>query len=138
MTGYGLLGRTRRLVVLVVAMMFVLTWRGPLGAASPSPVARPEDVGVSTERLQRVAELVQRHIAAGSFSGAVTLVARDGRIVYHQAAGLMDLEAKKPMVKDGRRPPPLTAMPPDGKLVPTRLVLDSPATPAVPAPILIL
>jgi CubicO group peptidase (beta-lactamase class C family) len=65
------------------------------------PVTRPEDVGVSTERLHRVSELVQRHIAAGSFSGAVTLVARNGRIVHHEAYGLMDLEAKKPMVKDG-------------------------------------
>jgi CubicO group peptidase (beta-lactamase class C family) len=44
---------------------------------------------------------VQRHIAAGSFSGAVALVARNGRVGYHEAFGLMDLEAKKPMVKDG-------------------------------------
>jgi CubicO group peptidase (beta-lactamase class C family) len=62
---------------------------------------RPEQVGLSSERLKRVAELVQRHIATGSFSGAVTLVARDGRIAHHEAYGLMDLEAKKPMVKDG-------------------------------------
>src|SRR5206468_12875739 len=40
-------------------------------------------------------------IAAGSFSGAVTLVARNGRIAHHEAYGLMDLESKKPMVKDG-------------------------------------
>ncbi len=51
--------------------------------------------------MKRVAELVQRHIAAGSFSGAVTLVARNGRIAHHEAHGLMDLDAKKPMVKDG-------------------------------------
>jgi CubicO group peptidase (beta-lactamase class C family) len=71
----------------------------PLTAAAPA--AKPEDVGLSTERLKRVAELVQRHITAGSFSGAVTLVARNGRIAYHEAQGQMDLEAKKPMVKDG-------------------------------------
>ena len=44
---------------------------------------------------------MQRHITAGSFSGAVTLVARNGRIAYHEAQGVMDLETKKPMVKDG-------------------------------------
>jgi hypothetical protein len=44
---------------------------------------------------------VQRHIAAGSFSGAVTLVARNGRIAHHEAQGLMDLDAKKPLAKDG-------------------------------------
>jgi CubicO group peptidase (beta-lactamase class C family) len=71
----------------------------PLIAASPT--AKPEEVGLSTERLKRLAELVQRHIADGSFSGAVTLVARNGRIAHHEAYGLMDVEAKKPMVKDG-------------------------------------
>jgi CubicO group peptidase (beta-lactamase class C family) len=72
---------------------------GPLTAAAPT--GRPEDVGLSSERLKRVAELVQRHITAGSFSGAVTLVARNGRVAYHEAQGVLDLETKKPMVKDG-------------------------------------
>src|SRR5690606_18333720 len=62
--------------------------------------ARPEDVGVSAERLRRVHELIQRHIDAGNFSGAVTLVARNGRIAHHEAHGLMDLASKKPMQKD--------------------------------------
>jgi CubicO group peptidase (beta-lactamase class C family) len=70
-------------------------------AAATAPTGRPEDVGFSTERLKRVSELVQRHITAGSFSGAVTLVARNGRIIHHEASGLMDVEAKKPMPKDG-------------------------------------
>jgi len=72
---------------------------GPLTAAAPT--AKPEEVGLSAERLKRVSELVQRHITAGSFTGAVTLVARNGRIGHHEAHGLMDLDAKKPMVKDG-------------------------------------
>jgi CubicO group peptidase (beta-lactamase class C family) len=71
-----------------------------LAASTSTSSARPEDEGLSTARLKRVAELVQRHIDAGSFSGAVTLVARNGRIVYHEAAGTMDLESKKPMTKD--------------------------------------
>jgi CubicO group peptidase (beta-lactamase class C family) len=82
---------------LILASALFVGW--PLAAAAPA--ARPEDVGLSSDRLKRVAELVQRHIAAGSFSGAVTLVARNGRIAHHEAYGMMDLEAKKPMVKDG-------------------------------------
>jgi CubicO group peptidase (beta-lactamase class C family) len=81
----------------MLAGVFILA--RPLTAAAPA--AKPEDVGLSSERLKRVAELVQRHITAGSFSGAVTLVARNGRIGYHEAQGLMDIDAKKPMVKDG-------------------------------------
>ena len=82
-----------------LVVVFGLTLGWPLTAAAPT--AKPEEVGLSTERLKRVAELVQRHVAAGSFSGAVALVARNGRVAYHEAFGLMDIEAKKPMVKDG-------------------------------------
>jgi CubicO group peptidase (beta-lactamase class C family) len=91
--------KTFRTALAGLIVVFGLTLGWPLTAAAPT--AKPEDVGLSTDRLKRVAELVQRHIADGSFSGAVALVARNGRIGYHEAFGSMDLEAKKPMVKDG-------------------------------------
>ena len=91
--------RTVRAAFAALIVASTLTLAGPLTAAAPT--AKAEDVGLSSERLKRVAELVQRHITAGSFSGAVTLVARNGRIAYHEAQGVMDLETKKPMVKDG-------------------------------------
>lgn len=72
----------------------------PLVAASV-PATKPEQVGVSSERLQRIHQTVQRHIDEHDISGAVTLVARKGRIVHLEAHGVMDLESKKPMVKDG-------------------------------------
>lgn len=71
----------------------------PLGAAS-LPTAKPEDAGLSTDRLQRIHESVQRHVDAGEISGAVTLVARRGRIAHFEAHGLMDIESKKPMTRD--------------------------------------
>jgi CubicO group peptidase (beta-lactamase class C family) len=89
--------RLRPIAVLVAAGWLALS--GSLTATAPS--GKPEDVGLSTKRLERVGELVQRHLASGSFSGAVTLVARNGRIVHHEAFGVMDLETKKPMPKDG-------------------------------------
>jgi CubicO group peptidase (beta-lactamase class C family) len=91
--------KTVQTAVAGLVVVFGLTLAWPLTAAAPT--ARPEEVGLSTERLKRVAELTQRHIAAGSFSGAVALVARNGRVAYHEAFGLMDIEAQKPMVKDG-------------------------------------
>ncbi|MGD0578527.1 MAG: serine hydrolase domain-containing protein, partial [Bryobacteraceae bacterium] len=71
----------------------------PLGAAS-LPTARPEEVGLSTERLQRIHEMVMRRVEAKELSGAVTLVARRGRVVQFEALGVMDLDSKKPMTKD--------------------------------------
>ena len=70
----------------------------PVAASTPS--ARPEELGLSSERLKRITELVQRHIDNKSFSGAVTLVARQGRIAHFEAQGLMDIESRKPMQKD--------------------------------------
>ena len=63
--------------------------------------AKPEEVGLSSERLARIHDTVQRHIDAGSLSGAVTLVARHGKIAHLEAHGLMDLESKRAMPKDG-------------------------------------
>ena len=57
----------------------------PLGAAS-LPTARPEEVGLSTERLQRIHEMVMRRVEAKELSGAVTLVARRGRVVQFEAS----------------------------------------------------
>ncbi len=82
----------RRLLILP-AIVFPL-WTASL------PVAKPEEVGLSSERLQRIHEMVMRHVEARDISGAVTMVARRGRVVHFEAHGLMDIEAKKPMTKD--------------------------------------
>jgi CubicO group peptidase (beta-lactamase class C family) len=61
------------------------------------PADKPEQAGMSGERLARIHQAIERHIDAGEISGAVTLVARRGRIVHLEAHGLMDLESKRPM-----------------------------------------
>jgi len=73
----------------------------PLTMALVPTAPKPEGVGLSSERLQRVHDAVQRHIDAKDVSGAVTLVARQGRIAHFEAQGLMDIESRKPMAKDG-------------------------------------
>src|ERR1700752_1855289 len=82
------------IVVVIVAVAVGATLR------AAAPTARPEDVGLSADRLKRVTELMQRLIDAKTFSGAVTLVARNGRIAHFEAQGLMDIESRKPMQKD--------------------------------------
>jgi CubicO group peptidase (beta-lactamase class C family) len=57
-------------------------------------------VGISSERLQRIREMVMRKVESNELSGAVTIVARRGKVVHHEAHGVMDLESKKPMAKD--------------------------------------
>ena len=67
------LKRRSLLAVLGVAVISL-----PLAAGSIA-TAKPEEVGLSTERLQRVKETVQQHIESRTVAGAVTLVARRGR-----------------------------------------------------------
>jgi CubicO group peptidase (beta-lactamase class C family) len=81
----------------VAPVLALLT--GPLAAASIQ-VAKPEEVGFSSERLARITETVKRHIDAHDIAGAVTLVARRGRIAQFEAYGLADLDTRKPMSKD--------------------------------------
>ncbi len=62
--------------------------------------ARPEEVGLSSERLDRIASAIQRSIDEGRIAGAVSLVARQGKIVYFKAAGMANRETKTPMRTD--------------------------------------
>src|SRR6185295_17513915 len=54
-------------------------------------------VGLSSERLARVGTLMQSHIAAKDISGAVTLVARHGKVVHLDAHGVADIDARRQM-----------------------------------------
>ena len=69
----------------------------PLVAAT----VKPESVGLSEERLRRIHDTVQAHIDSRDVTGAVTLVARKGKIAHLEAHGLMDGDAKKAMATDG-------------------------------------
>ncbi len=91
----------KQTVKFAAVLLFVLVLGiSPLALGGSVPIAKPEEVGLSSERLQRIHELMQRYIDAGNFSGAVTLVARRGHIAHFETHGLMDLESKKPMAKD--------------------------------------
>ena len=69
-------------------------------ARAQVPVGKPDDVGLSAKRLQRIGEMIERAIDADQISGAVTVVARRGHVAHFEAHGLMDVEADAPMRKD--------------------------------------
>ncbi|MDX1983947.1 MAG: serine hydrolase domain-containing protein [Bryobacteraceae bacterium] len=71
-----------------------------LAATAPLPKAAPDQVGVSAERLGRVRALVQRYIDRGEIAGAVSMVARHGKVVHFEAQGVSDMETKSPLRTD--------------------------------------
>ena len=58
---------------------------GHYALANGLPLATPEDVGMSSQRLARIDAVVETAIEEKETAGAVVLVARDGRVVYHGA-----------------------------------------------------
>jgi CubicO group peptidase (beta-lactamase class C family) len=68
--------------------------------AQDLPAAKPEAVGLSSERLERISTAVQREIDDKRVAGAVTMVIRRGRVAWFKAQGAMDREADKPMRTD--------------------------------------
>jgi len=63
-------------------------------------MVKPEDVGLSTQRLDRVRVHLQRYIDAGKLAGTLTLVARQGHIAYLEPQGYLEVEHKRPMQRD--------------------------------------
>jgi CubicO group peptidase (beta-lactamase class C family) len=64
------------------------------------PVTKPEDVGVSSERLARIHVAMQRYVDRHEVAGVVTLVARRGHLIHLDAAGYRDAESKAAMTDD--------------------------------------
>jgi len=63
-------------------------------------VVGPGEVGVIAERLERIDRVIEEDIEAGDIPGAVALVARDGKIVYHRAFGNADMASGEVMRTD--------------------------------------
>jgi len=64
------------------------------------PTAKPEKVGMSAERLQRLPEGMKALVDEGRLAGVVTMVARNGKVVHFDAAGKANIETGAPMQKD--------------------------------------
>ena len=86
----------RRRFVGVVAVATLAT----SGFGATPVVSKAEDAGMSSERLKRIHPMIQSHVDGKDFSGAVTLVARKGKVVHFEAHGMADAEANKPMRTD--------------------------------------
>ena len=69
-------------------------------AGQDLPLAAPQEVGLSAEGLAKIDAEVQKFLDKKQLAGAITIVARHGKVAHFKAHGLMDIAAKKPMRKD--------------------------------------
>ena len=89
-----------RLVARLSSTFVLVALLAAPAARAQVPGGNPADVGLSAKRLERIGEMIQRAIDADRISGAVTVVARRGRVAHFEAHGLMDIEANAPMKED--------------------------------------
>jgi CubicO group peptidase (beta-lactamase class C family) len=95
-----------------VALGFVLSIAGgaarvvgqQAGGSEPATidmtVAKPESVGFSSERLERLHALMQEAVDAKQLPGAVTLLARHGKVVDYRTYGMRDAASGAAMTRD--------------------------------------
>src|SRR6478752_2384921 len=84
----------------ILASTFCLLASSAAFADDPLPRAKPEDVGLSSERLARIGEVLKADIAAGRIPGAVIAIARHDKLVMFEAYGWRDKQAGLPMTTD--------------------------------------
>ena len=70
-----------------------------ISSAQDFNIVKPETVGLSSERLERIGAAVQRSIDDKRIAGAVTLVIRRGQIAWFKAQGMQNREAGRRCVR---------------------------------------
>jgi CubicO group peptidase (beta-lactamase class C family) len=68
--------------------------------AQSLPSVKPEQVGLSSERLQRITDTLKADVEKRIIPGAVVLVARHGKVAFFETVGVLDPATKTPMSKD--------------------------------------
>lgn len=96
-TGRGPMAKMQIPIRFCIVLLFV--WVAPV-AAQTLPTAKPESVGMSSDRLSRIGAIMRNYVEKAQIPGAVTLIARKGKIVHFEAHGYKDLASSSPMTTD--------------------------------------
>ena len=87
----------RAALVFLFSVLLALSWAA---RAAALPSADPEAVGMSSQRLERLGDALERDVGDGVIPGAVVLIARRGAVAWHEAFGYRDRAAGAPMERD--------------------------------------
>ena len=91
----------RQIFVLSLLIATYLVGFTPFDSLAAEPkLTKPERVGMSSERLERIGIVMRKLIDEEKIPGTVTLVARKGKVVHFEANGLRDVERGLPMQTD--------------------------------------
>ena len=89
----------KRCIATNVAALGLLLLAGVV-TAKEIPTVKPERVGMSASRLDRVAQVNQRYVEQGKIIGTLTAVVRDGKLVHQSSAGSKAADNPAPIEMD--------------------------------------
>jgi CubicO group peptidase (beta-lactamase class C family) len=90
----------RKRIGMVVALLLYGAFLAGLAQAQVLPPVKPEQVGLSGERLGQLSGMLKAEIDKGAIPGATLLVARHGKLAWFEAMGVLDPAGRAPMTKD--------------------------------------
>ena len=93
----------KKIISVIVFALTTLAIHAQTSSALSSPpmtVATPTDAGMSPERLAKIDDMLKKAVSENQVPGAVALIARNGKIIFHNAYGMADNASKKEMDKD--------------------------------------
>ncbi len=93
MKSRGTESRKHRFVQPVLFFILIFFTISLSGYAKDLKTAKPESVGISSERLDRMDTFMQDQIDNNKTGGIIVLVARNGKVVHHKAYGYADIES---------------------------------------------
>src|SRR5207248_4113572 len=93
--------RLHRLLA-ALSILYLVSFGLPTAALAyaVAPVGEPEALGFSSSRLARIAAWQQSQVDAGAFSGAVSVIARNGKVAYLRPVGFRDHAKTVPLQPD--------------------------------------
>lgn len=91
---------SQRSIIMKKTILLFFVFISTLGFAQNLEKALPESVGMSSTRLKRIETVVNDYIQKERLAGAIALVMRDGKLVYHESFGYDDINTKTKLSKD--------------------------------------
>jgi CubicO group peptidase (beta-lactamase class C family) len=89
----------RRYIIGITFLLVLFLFKATL-RAQELPVGKPEELGFSAERLQRLTNIFQAYADDKKMAGSVVLVMRHGKLAYFNSFGKRDIEANAAMQND--------------------------------------
>src|SRR3954467_15892514 len=94
-------GRKTMRAVKALALSFVLVFASLATLAAQNlPMAKPADVGLSAERLDRITQWLSGELHSLTIPGAVTMIVGNGKVAYFESVGVIEQGTKAPVSKD--------------------------------------